>query len=92
MNGVFKKDSYLFGSILGIGLLIVSLLLIYVIMISIGKSDINQYFKIYLLSVIPNILVMRYYLKVLAFEKTGKAVLFVTFILFIAYFYYQLKK
>lgn len=92
MNGVFKKDSYFFGSILGIGLLIVSLLLIYVIMISIGKSDINQYFKIYLLSVIPNILVMRYYLKVLAFEKTGKAVLFVTFILFIAYFYYQLRK
>ena len=92
MTGMFKKDSYVFGSLLGLGLLIISLILIYSIMFSIGKADILQYHKVYLLATIPNILVMRYYIKVLAFEKTARAVLFVTFILFIAYFYYQLKK
>ncbi len=92
MTGIFKKDSYLFGSILGLGLLGISLFIIYLIMLSVGISDINEYYKIYLLSVIPNILLMRYYLKVLVFEKTGKALLFVTFILFIAYFYYQFRK
>ncbi len=92
MIGMFKKDNYLFGSILGVILITVSLSIIYLIMLTLGKSDIFQYYKIYLLALIPNILLMRYYLKVFNYEKTGKALLFVTFILFIAYFYFQFKK
>lgn len=92
MTGMFKKDSYVFGSLLGLGLLIISLVLIYSIMFSIGKTDILMYHKIYLLGIIPNIILMRYYIKVLAYEKTGRALLFVSFILIIAYFYFQLKK
>lgn len=92
MIGMFKKDNYVFGSILGVILITISLLLIYVVMLSLGKSDIFQYYKIYLLTLIPNILLMRYYLKVLNYEKTGKALLFVSFILFFAYFYFQFKK
>lgn len=91
MTGIFKKDSYVFGSIIGIVTIAISLLLIYLTMSSLGKSDIETYFKIYLLAIIPNVLLFRYYLKVLVFEKTGKAILFVSFILLFAYFYYQFK-
>ncbi len=89
---MFKKDAYLFGSLLGLALMILSLLLIYLIMVLIGKADFELYYKPYLLAIIPNILLMRYYFKDLSMEKTAKAILFVSFILLVVYFYLQFKK
>lgn len=92
MIGLFKKDNYLFGSIVGVIVATVTLLIIYLAISLFGNGDIVQYHKFFLLAVIPNTLLFRYYLKVLSFEKTGKAILFVTFIIIIAYFLYQFKQ
>lgn len=91
MIGRFKKDDYVLGAIIGIVLPVISAFIIFIILQIFGYNDIEQYLKIYLLSVVINILLMRYYLQTLKFEKTGKAILFITFILLIAFFLYYFK-
>jgi len=92
MIGRFKKDDYVLGAIIGIVFPVISAFIIFIVLQLFGYNDIEQYIKIYLLSVVINILLMRYYLQTLKFEKTGKAILIVTFILLIAFFLYYFKK
>ena len=92
MIGIFKKDNYIVGSIIGIAIPIISALIIFITLQLFGYNDIEQYIKFFLLSVVINILLIRYYLVALKFEKTGKSLLFVTFILLIAFFIYFFKK
>ena len=92
MIGRFKKDDYVLGSIIGIVFPVISAFIIFIILQLFGYTDIEQYIKIYLLSIVINILLMRYYLQTLKCEKTGKAILFVTFILLIAFFIYFFKR
>lgn len=92
MIGIFKKDDYAVGSIIGIVLPIVSALIIFITLQLFEYNDIEQYFKFFLLSIVINILLIRYYLITLKYEKTGKAILFVTFMVLIAFFIYFFKK
>lgn len=92
MIGRFKKDDYVLGSIIGIVFPVISAFVIYIILQILGYTDIQQYIKIYLLSVVINIFLMRYYLQTLKYEKTGKAILFITFVFLIAFFIYFFKQ
>ncbi len=91
MIGLFKKDDYILGSIIGAVCPVISAFIIY-ITLQLLNNDVEQYFKVFLLSIVINILLIRYYFKVLKYEKTGRAILFVTFILLIAFFLYYFKK
>ncbi len=91
MIGLFKKDDYIFGAIIGVVFPVISAFIIY-ITLQLLNSDVEQYIKVFLLSIVINILLIRYYLQTLKYEKTGKAILFVTFILLIAFFIYYFKQ
>jgi hypothetical protein len=92
MTGLFKKDNYLLGSMIGILLPLISAVIIFIVLQLLGNLDINQNIKIYLLSIVLNILLIRYYFINLKFEKTAKALIFVTFIVLIAFFIYYFKR
>lgn len=46
-----------------------------------GKSDIVEIQKIVLLSIVPNLFLLRYYLLKLKYDLTGKGILAATFVL-----------
>jgi len=92
MIGLFKKDNYLFGSMIGIIFPIISAVIIFIVLQLIGFNDVEQYIKFYLLSVVINILLIRYYLIALKFEKTGKAMLLVTFGVLIVFFIFYFRR
>ncbi len=92
MIGQFKKDNYVVGSMIGLLLPLLSALIIYVVLHFLGYADFVEYFKVYLLSIVINIFLIRYYMINLNFEKTARAILFVTFIYLIAFFVYYFKR
>lgn len=92
MIGQFKKDNYILGSIIGLLLPMLSALIIYVVLRFLGYADFTEYIKVYLLSIVINIFLIRYYMINLNFEKTARAILFVTFIYLIAFFVYYFKR
>ncbi len=92
MTGLFKKDDYLFGAVIGIVFPMISVCIIFIVLQLIGFKDVDQYIKYYLFSVVINILLIRYYLLNLKYEKTGKGMLLVTFVVLIAFFIYYFKR
>lgn len=92
MTGRFKKDSNLFGSILGITTIVISFLLVFITVQFIEFDNTIMRTKLFLLCIIPNIFLIRYYLKVLYFEKTGKSILFISFLYLMAFFIYYFKR
>jgi hypothetical protein len=80
---MFKKDSFVFGIILGILapflFYIVLHLLFYFIDTLFNTGKILQESNFQFLSLIANIFLIRVYFKNLKFEKTGKGLLIVTF-------------
>jgi hypothetical protein len=92
MTGRFKKDNNIFGSILGICTIIISFLIIYITTQVFGFDDTLLRKKLFLLCIIPNIFLIRYYFKVLYFEKTGKSILFISFLFLVAFMIYFFKR
>jgi len=92
MTGRYKKNDYIFGTAIGILFPIISALIIFLILQFFAQNNIENYTKIFLLSVVINILLLRYYFITLKYEKTAKAILLVTFILLIAFFLYYFKR
>lgn len=87
---MFKKDSYILGALMAIvspavtfGFLYLLLLLLETVL---SKGAILNEKNLILLSLIPNLIILRIYFVKYKFDKTGKGVLLITFILFILFF------
>ena len=89
MGNILRKDSMGLGILLGILLPIVCFGILFAISAFFapeGKDYLIKLSSIMLVSVFSNLFTMRYYLVKLKFDKTGRGILLVTFILAIAYF------
>lgn len=84
-----RRDSTLMGLILGFLAPGILFGLIYGVLFLIGKqinnSEIVSIQKILLLSIIPNLFLLRYYLLKLKYDLTGRGILMATFILAILF-------
>lgn len=56
----------------------------------IGKDYLVKLSTLELISIFPNLFMLRYYLKTLQMDKTGRGILLVTFVFAIIYFYFNL--
>jgi len=87
----FKKDSYLLGVLVGIVLPVLLYGVLYVVDMQFnsffGKHLVSKPDYLYLLSVIANILSMRYFYTGAKKEKAGAGVLLVTIIIVLLYFF-----
>ncbi len=87
----YKKDSHIFGGLIGLALPVLVYLLLVVIAFgvkSIFTVETSSYFEaMRLISIAANLLVMRYYFVKSKFELTGRGILLVTFIYVIVYFW-----
>lgn len=87
---MFKKDSYLLGSGIGIVLPIIIFGLFYLFnFLMIISGIITEYLNLQariLFSLAINLLPFRYYMVNLKYDKTGRGILLFTFILIIAFF------
>ena len=85
-----KRDSFTLGAILGITIpliLFVFILLINFILVQMGITQIYLDRKIHvLISLTGNLLPIRYYFVTLKYDKTGRGILVITFILFMLFF------
>lgn len=94
MFKLLKQDSFWLGLLLGIILPAVVFGILYFINITFPNSatgvPIFKITTILILGIVPNALVLRYYLVNLKADKTGRGILFVTFIFAIVFmiFYY----
>jgi hypothetical protein len=85
----FKQNTYNHGAILAFVTPFLTLIFIYYVLLFFAGIFAFRPFRIeqfYLLSVIGNLFLMRYFLVELKYVKTGKGILAVTFMLIIAYF------
>ena len=79
-----KKDSLLMGIIMGLVLPAVVSGIIYFLDVTFPNSatglPVLKYSTVMLLGIVPNAIVMRYYLVNLKADKTGRGILFITFV------------
>ncbi|MBE9491899.1 MAG: hypothetical protein IMY70_03350 [Bacteroidetes bacterium] len=89
---MFRKNSILLGVILGIFMPVVAYLILYfglgLYEMLFNRELINENPSIKLISIGINLLVLRYYFVKLKYERTGKTILFMTFLYVIAFFLY----
>jgi hypothetical protein len=80
-----KKDSYVWGAIMGVILPLILFLLVSFIsgQSSSGTTPWLENQKLLMLSLIPNIILIRYYLVSLKADKTGRALLFSTSVILV---------
>jgi len=87
----FKKDSHVFGALIGLFLPVITFLVIYFaskLLVMVIDIDVSVYaFAIKLLSIAMNLIPMRYYFVKLKMELTGRGILLVTFIYILVYFW-----
>jgi len=87
----FKKDTYLLGGIVGIVLPVVLYAVLYFVDLQFnnffGKHLVSKPDYLYLLSVIANILSLRYFYTKAKKEKAGAGVLIVTILIVLLYFF-----
>ena len=85
-----RQDSLITGMILGLVLPLILFIILWAIIVFIGKTigvhHLVSLDKLILLSLVINLITMRYYLLKLKYDKTGRGILVVTFILGIAFF------
>jgi hypothetical protein len=85
-----KKDSFWLGLILGTVLpVIVSGIIFLILHYSPSDLQEKQVSKIIVLGIVPNAFVLRYYLVNLKADKTGRGIMFITFILAILFAVYN---
>jgi hypothetical protein len=84
-----KKDNYILGGAIGILAPVATWVLLYYANAWVHNSNGVSYFRpfmIQILSLVPNVLLLRYYLIRVKADKTGRGILFVTFIIGIVCF------
>lgn len=91
----FKKDSYIFGTILAIVVPVAVWAIIHFININLknqvsGRSYLTE-FMVQILALVPNVLLLRYYLITLKADKTGRAIVAVTFVIGLILFFLNLN-
>jgi len=90
---MFKKNSFVFGIILGIlvpfHFYITIGLLFLLIDFLFNTGDILKGINLQFLSLITNVILLRIYFKNLKFEKTGKGLLVITFALIIFFLIFK---
>lgn len=88
---MFKKDSYWVGLLSGALAPVIFYGLLYVVDMLFdnyfGKHIVRENHYLILLSIIPNILLLRYYLGKQKFTKTGSALLLLTIVFVLLYFF-----
>ena len=87
---IFKKDNYIFGALLGLiipAIIYGLILMINLVLVQSGivKNEINLQTHL-LISFAVNLLAIRYYFVNLKYDKTGRGLLLITFILFMLFF------
>ena len=87
---MFKRDSFIFGFLLGIVIPILAYAILYLglalVELLLSRDLLNERPALKLISIAFNLLVLRYYFVTLKFEKTGKGILIITFAYAIVYF------
>lgn len=87
----FKRDSHVFGAIIGLFLPVVTFLAFHFLsklLVAFIDVDLSIYaFAIKLLSIAMNLIPMRYYFVNLKLDLTGRGILLVTFIYLVVYFW-----
>jgi hypothetical protein len=90
---MLKKDHYIFGLAIGIAVPVVLFGFIYLMNFLLVKIDIAKFYlelqTHVLISLFGNLLPIRYYFVNLKFDKTGRGVLFITFILVLVFFAFK---
>jgi len=90
-----RKDSFWMGLILGsiIPALIFGLitLIIYFLPHQIKNANIFTLQRMILISIIPNLFLLRYYLLKLKYDLTGRGILFITFVIAILFVIIELS-
>jgi hypothetical protein len=88
-----KKDNFILGAALGLlipGVIFGLILLINYILLQAGMVHVYLDRKIHvLISLTGNLLPIRYYFVSLKYDKTGRGVLLITFILFMLFFVFK---
>ena len=92
MTGRFKKDSNIFGALLGVMTIVITFIVVFAVNYIFKFEDEILQKKLFLLCIIPNVFLIRYYFKVLFFEKTGKSILFISFAFLVAFTIYFFKR
>ncbi len=93
MFNFLKKDSFWLGLILGIIMPAICTGLLYLLNVYVFVNNDKPIFRLstlYILGLIPNAIALRIYLVNLKADKTGRGILFVTFIfaiIFMIFFY-----
>ncbi len=89
----YKKDSHVFGGLLGlvfpIFIYVLLLLIAYILKLIFGFESLTYHDEMRLASIALNLLLMRYYFVKLKFELTGRGILLVTFIYILVHFWIQ---
>ncbi|MDR0368509.1 MAG: hypothetical protein LBH82_05145 [Bacteroidales bacterium] len=89
MNNLLRKDAMGLGVVLGFLLPVVCFGILFAVSFFFapeGKNYLIKLSSVILVSVFANLFTMRHYLVKLKFDKTGRGILLITFILAIAYF------
>jgi len=89
MIGILKKNNYLTGFLVGLIIPTIFAGIIYISFPFIKSLGSIHYHKLLLLAVVPNVFFIRYYFKVLSYEKSGRAILLITFALLLTYFIFE---
>ncbi|MFC1733133.1 hypothetical protein ACFL6I_22775 [candidate division KSB1 bacterium] len=91
---MLKKDSYVFGILIGMFLPCLFIFLFYLIGMSFeGIANRSKFFTIQsqiLFGIAANVIPIRYYFISLKFDKTGRGVLLMTFLMVIVFFSFDL--
>lgn len=87
-----KKDSFWLGLAVGTLLPLIVTVILYFVVVSFPNSETGMQVlrtsTVFILGIVPNAILLRYYLVNLKADKTGRGILLVTFVFAIIYFIY----
>lgn len=85
---MFKNDSWWLGILTGLVLIVITAAIIYFLFPFVGDSMIVPKEKLYILSVVPNILFLRWFYKTKMLVKAGHGILIITIIVAIGFLFW----
>lgn len=89
---MYKRDSFIFGLITGLFAAAISTAIIYLIVKLTNAVDLMAQGKIFMLGIVLNLILIRYYIKNLKFMETAKGLVTISLIFIILFYYYQYHK
>jgi len=89
---MYKRDSFIFGLITGLFAAAISTAIIYLIIKFTNAVDLMAQGKIFMLGIVLNLILIRYYIKNLKFMETAKGLVTISLIFIILFYYYQYHK